>query len=118
MEISTTHQSSAIVVAILLIVLIIYLVRKRLLREEYSWLWILTGAGLLVLAISDSLLVWISINIGTLPITTLFLLAIFFLVAIVLQFSIRLSELTDQVRKLAQILAVKQIGNDNDQEKK
>ena len=118
MEISTTHQSSAIVVAILLIVLIIYLVRKRLLREEYSWLWILTGLGLLVLALSDSLLVWISINMGTSPVTTLFLLAIFFLLAIVLQFSIRLSELTDQVRKLAQILAVRQIDNENDQEKK
>ena len=118
MEISTIHQSSVTVVAILLIVLIIYLVRKRLLREEYSWLWILTGVALLVVAISDSLLVWISIKIGTLPITTLVLLAIFFLLAIVLQFSIRLSELTDQVRKLAQMLAVRQIDNENDQEKK
>tara|TARA_B100001971_G_C17815149_1_gene346075 strand:- start:71 stop:418 length:348 start_codon:yes stop_codon:yes gene_type:complete len=110
---SQGHQISFIIVAIFLIALIIYLVRKRMLREEYSWLWILTGLGLLILATSESLLNWLSKLIGTLPITALFLLAIFFLVAIVLQFSIRLSELTDQVRKLAQVLAIKQTDGDH-----
>ena len=110
---SQGHQISFIVVAIFLIALIIYLVRKRMLREEYSWLWILTGLGLLILAISRALLDWVSELIGILPITALFLLAILFLVAIVLQFSIRLSELTDQVRKLAQVLAVKQSDEDH-----
>ena len=110
---SLGHQISFIVVAIFLIALIIFLVRKRMLREEYSWLWILTGLGLLALAISQTLLNWVSELIGALPITTLFLLAILFLVAIVLQFSIRLSELTDQVRKLAQVLAVKQSDDDD-----
>ena len=43
MEISVGHQSSAILIALALIVLNIHLVRKRLLREEYSWLWLLTG---------------------------------------------------------------------------
>ena len=115
MGISAGHQSSAILIALALIVLIIHLVRKRLLREEYSWLWLLTGCGVLVVALSNPLLIWISTRIGTSPVTALFLIAIFFLVAIVLQFSIRLSELTDQVRKLSQILAVKQIDNENDQ---
>ena len=115
MEISVGHQSRAILIALALIVLIIHLVRKRLLREEYSWLWLLTGCGVLALALSNTLLIWISTKIGTSPVNTLFLIAIFFLVAIVLQFSIRLSELTDQVRKLAQILAVKQIDHETDQ---
>ena len=118
MEISVGHQSSAILIALALIVLIIHLVRKRLLRDEYSWLWLLTGFGVLALALSSTLLIWISTKIGTSPVNTLFLIAIFFLVAIVLQFSIRLSELTDQVRKLAQILAVKQIDHETDQGKK
>ncbi len=101
MEISVGHQSSAILIALALIVLIIHLVRKRLLREEYSWLWLLTGCGVIALAPSNTLLIWISTKYGTIPDNPLFLIAIFLLFAIDLQFSIRLPELTDQVKKLA-----------------
>ncbi len=97
----------AIVMSLLLIFLIFYLVKRKKMREEYSWLWMLTGATVLVLVIWYDLLVFISQWIGAvLPTTTLFLFAILFLVLISLHFSIKISDLTNKVTKLAQGLAL------------
>ena len=104
---SRTHQIISIAIAIFLIIVVVNLVRRRKLREEYSWLWLLIGVGLLILSLSQALLLRISEFLGTSSVSTLFLLAIFFLIAIVLQYSVRLSELTDQVRKLGQETALK-----------
>ena len=46
----------AILLAIGLIVFIFELVRRKKLREEYSWLWMLSGAAILILAVWYDLL--------------------------------------------------------------
>ena len=41
----------AVLACLAIIVFIIEMVRRRKLREEYSWLWILTGSTLLALVL-------------------------------------------------------------------
>jgi len=94
-------------VCIAVFIFILEMVRRRKLREEYSWLWLLTGLVMILLVIWYDLLVFISHIIGAvLPTTTLFLFGMLFLMLISLHYSIKISTLTDQVKKLAQELAI------------
>lgn len=97
----------AIILALGLILLIVDLVRRRRLREEYSWLWILTGGVILALSIWYRALEAIARFIGVInPVSGLFFFGILFLFLIGLQFSVRISALTGQVKKLTQELAI------------
>lgn len=102
-----TQRVFAIVTSLGTLLFILELVRRRKLREEYSWLWILTAAGMLVLASWYGLIERISHLIGAVtPTTTLFLFALLFLLAISVHFSTMISRLQQQVRRLSQELAV------------
>ena len=93
----------AIIISLTLLIFIIELVRRKKLREEYSWLWLLTGAMILVLALWYDLLQGITHLIGAgLPTSTLFFLGLVFLILIAVQFSVKVSELNNQVKNLAQ----------------
>ena len=97
----------AILVALFLMALIIELVRRKRLREEFTGLWIATGVGVVVLVLWYDLLVRITSLIGAvLPTTTLFLFAFLFLVLICLYYSVKLSAMADQIKTLAQELAL------------
>ena len=97
----------ALMVCIAVFIFILEMVRRRKLREEYSWLWLLTGFVIIMLVVWYDLLVFITHVIGAaLPTTTLFLFGVLFLLLICLHYSIKISTLTDQVRKLAQELAI------------
>lgn len=97
----------AILLSVGLIILIFELVRRRKLREECSWLWMLTGVVILILAVWYDLLVFITRLIGAaLPASTLFFFGVFFLILINLYFSVKISTLTDQIKKLIQELAI------------
>ena len=99
----------ALVVSVLLSIFIIELVRRKKLREEYSWLWLITSFGIIVLVIWYDLLVFITELIGAvLPTTTLFILSFLLLFLISLHYSVKISSLTNQVRKLAQKIAILQ----------
>lgn len=93
----------AIIVSLAIFVVIIYLVKKGKLREEYSWLWLLTGAVILLLVIWYDLLLFLTHLIGAVTVTTtLFIFGIVFLMLITLHFAIKISSLSDQVKNLAQ----------------
>ena len=93
----------AIIISLTLLIFIIELVRRKKLREEYSWLWLLTGAMILILALWYDLLQGITHLIGAgLPTSTLFFLGLVFLILIAIQFSVKVSELNNQVKNLAQ----------------
>ncbi|MBW2569570.1 MAG: DUF2304 domain-containing protein [Deltaproteobacteria bacterium] len=97
----------ALIAAIALCIFIVELVRRKKLREEYSWLWLLTGFGVIVLAVWYDFLIFITKIIGAaLPTTTLFVFALLFLLLIALHYSVKISSLTNQVRKLAQKIAI------------
>ena len=93
----------AIITVVCILIVIIYLVKKRKLREEYSWLWLLTGFVILVLVLWYDLLLYITDLIGAVTATTtLFIFGIIFLILIALHFAIKISSLSDQVKNLAQ----------------
>jgi hypothetical protein len=93
----------ALVLALAIALLVFELVRRRRLREEYSWVWIATSVVVAALAIQQDLLLTVSRWIGsTSSVSTLFFGAILFLLALVLQYSVRLSRLTYRHRTLGQ----------------
>jgi hypothetical protein len=87
--------------------LVIELVRRRKLREEYSWLWLLTASVILILTLWFDLLKGITHVIGAVvPSSTIFLFAFLFLIFISLHFSVVISKLTDRNKELAQRYAL------------
>jgi len=97
------QQMFALCVSLLVFVFTIELVRRKRLREEYSVLWLSTSAIIFVLILKYDWLVALTRLIGAgLPTTTLFIGAVIFLMLIAVQFSIKVSKLTDQVKNLAQ----------------
>ena len=67
------NQIVALMVSVGMLVLIIELVRRRKLREEYSWLWLLTVSTILLLSVWFGLLKWITHLMGALvPSSTIF----------------------------------------------
>jgi hypothetical protein len=90
-----------------MLLLIIELVRRRKLREEYSWLWLMTGSVILVLTLWFDLLKWITHLVGAVtPASTIFLFAFLFLILISLHFSVVISKLTERNKELAQRYAL------------
>ncbi|MFC1821174.1 DUF2304 domain-containing protein [Thermodesulfobacteriota bacterium] len=90
-------------ISLAIFVTIIWLVKKNRLREEYSWLWLVTGFVMLVLVLWYDLLLLLTNWIGAVtPTTTLFIFGIIALMLISLHFAIKISTLSDQVKNLAQ----------------
>jgi hypothetical protein len=102
------HQKIfAIVASFVIMALVVELVRRRKLREEYSWLWLLTGAVIILLVIWYDLLVFLTSFIGAIaPTTTLFIFGLLFLMLISLHYSIQISKLSHQVKEMGQQLAI------------
>jgi Mg2+/citrate symporter len=102
-----SQHSFAVVLSLVTFVVIVELVRRRKLREEYSFLWIATSLGMLVLSSWYGLVEWITrLSGAVLPTTTLFIFALAFLLLISVHFSTVLSRLTQQVRRLTQEVAI------------
>ena len=102
------HQKIfAVVASFLIMAVVVELVRRRKLREEYSWLWLLTGAVIVALVIWYDLLVAVTHLIGAIaPTTTLFIFGLLFLMLISLHYSIQISKLSFQMKEMAQQLAL------------
>ncbi|MFP4476243.1 MAG: DUF2304 domain-containing protein [Desulfatibacillaceae bacterium] len=97
----------AIVAGAAIFCYILYLVHSRRLREEYSWFWLVTGMTVVVLVVwYDLLLVLTSLIGAVVPTTTLFLFGMIFLLMVSLHYSVKISELTNQVRALTQQVAL------------
>ncbi len=98
------HQKIfAIIASFVIMAVVVELVRRRKLREEYSWLWLVTGAAIILLVIWYDLLVFFTSLIGAIaPTTTLFIFGLLFLMLISLHYSIQISRLSHQVKELGQ----------------
>lgn len=83
--------------------MILELVRRRRLKEEYSGLWIFASIIMFTLVIKYDWLVALTTFIGAgLPTSTLFIGALTFLMLVAVQFSVKISQLSEQVKNLAQ----------------
>jgi len=97
----------ALMVSVLFILYVIHLVRQRRLRENDSIVWILASIAILVLGVWVRPLVYVTELIGAkFPVSTLFFSGLIFLTFISLWMTTRISELSDQVRELAQKIAL------------
>jgi hypothetical protein len=104
-----TQRVFAIITSIGTFLVVMELVRRRRLREEYAFLWVLTTVGMMVLATWYGLIERITQLIGAVAVTTtLFLFALLVLLLISVHFTTVISRLTVQVRRLTQELAILQ----------
>ena len=104
---TSTQRIFALVASLGTLLFILELVRRRRLKEEYSWLWILTSGSMILLVSFYGVIEWISGLIGAvLPTTTLFLFALLFLLLLSVHFSTVISRLSQQVSRLTQELAI------------
>ena len=97
----------ALVTAVLLFGAVLECVRRRKLLEALTPIWITCAFAILALAISFDVLIWITDLIGAwAPSSTVFFFGLAFLMAISLSYAVRLSTLSNQVKILAQELAL------------
>jgi len=93
--------------SIILFAYVFELVRRRHLNEEYSFGWMVAAVFVFFLSLWREVLEEITILIGgTNYPSTIFFFGFIFLIIINLHFSIRISALTKQVRRLTQKLAI------------
>jgi hypothetical protein len=104
----TLHQTIfALVTSLVAFFFVLELVRRRRLREEYSWLWLLTAGVMVLLAVWYRLLIVMTHFVGAVtPLNTLLVCAVLFLFAIAVHYSVIISRLATQVKNLAQELAL------------
>ena len=101
------QRTLTLIIAFGILLLIIELVRRRKLREEYSWLWLLTGFVIVLLVLWDGLLEFIAYLTGIIaPQSIVFFFGLMFLMLINVHYSVKISELSNQVKNLAQELAI------------
>jgi hypothetical protein len=99
-------QLVAIVVTTVLFVLVFELVRRRRLMERYALLWLGSSIVLLVLAVWTGLLERTASALGfEIPSNALFVVGFAFVLALLLNFSLAISRLTDETKILAQQIA-------------
>jgi hypothetical protein len=92
---------------VLLLVFVLELVRRRRLREEYSWLWLLAASAYFLVAVWPSLGAWVARFVGSArPASVFTFLGLLFLFLICIQFSVHISRLSEQNKDLAQQLAI------------
>jgi hypothetical protein len=99
------HFWMALLMSLVLFIIIVDLVRRKLLRIEYSWLWVLTGVAILALVLTGALDLFASIIGARVP-QALFFSGVVFLTLINLHYSVAISRLSNQAKNLSQELAV------------
>lgn len=104
---SSATRLVAIVFSALLVVVVLWLVRERRLRAEYTPIWMILAVGILMASLDMRLLRLITRTIGAwTPSSTLFFLGEVFLLLICLNYAVRLSRATLQIKNLAQEVAL------------
>ncbi|MBU0633898.1 MAG: DUF2304 domain-containing protein [Candidatus Omnitrophica bacterium] len=97
----------SIIISLSLVLIIFGLVRGKKLKQKYAILWLATGITILIFAFFEKALIWLTRLLGIqTPINTLFFLGIIFIILINLHFSVIISNLTEQNKKIAQKLAL------------
>jgi hypothetical protein len=103
----TRAQLIAALVAVLLVLAVLELVRRRRLSEEFSLLWVAASVGAALLAFWGGLLTAITRALGALYETsTIFFFGILFVLVVLVYYAVKLTALTQEVRRLAQEAAL------------
>lgn len=104
---SARAQLIVMLIALAGLVSIIWMVRRQYLKERFAILWIVVAAGMIGLVLArpllDQLSEFLGIRSGT---STLFLIAMLFLLAIVLYLSVAVSRMEEKIRDVAEAYAL------------
>ena len=97
----------SLIVAVLVFVVIVDLVRRKKLLEEFSWIWLLAGITIVIVAVWGNLLSVITRVTGIIaPTSIVFFFGIVFLILINLQLSIRLSKNREEIKNIVQKISL------------
>ena len=97
----------ALSISLALVAAVLWLVRRRRLREEYTPIWLLVSAALVFVSLRLDVLRELTRAIGAwTPSSTVFFLGELFLVAICLNYAVRLSRAGLLIKDLAQEIAI------------
>jgi len=103
----TLQRVGVIGIAVLMFLIVVELVRRKRLMERYALLWLGAAVVLVVMAVWKGLLTTVSADLGIhYPPSTLFAIGFGFLVVLVLSFSLVVSRLSEQNKRLAQHVAL------------
>jgi hypothetical protein len=96
-----------IVVAVVIALVVLAYIRKWRLREEYSLLWLLLVAAMVLLASFEGITVWVAdrLDVQYAP-SILYFVALAFIAAMLFHYSLEISRLSDQSRRLAQEISL------------
>ena len=100
------HRVALVLAGGVLLLMTFELIRKRRLREEYSVLWVLTAAAVLVSGIYPRVLEWVAMRITLHPAVLMTFLCVLFLMAILLHYSVVISKHSEREKGLTQELAL------------
>lgn len=99
--------AAGIAFALIVVTLIVVLLLRRQLREKYAILWLLIGVAILVLSVFPSLLIGLAAFLGVaVPSNLIFALSIVLLVGVTLHLSWELSQAEDEIRRVAEEVAI------------
>lgn len=104
-----TLKARILLIAFLLFVLgiIIHMVKKRVLELKYVLIWMGCDLALIILAIFPQLMNGLAELLGIyLPVNMIFFLGFLFSLIIIFSLTVTLSKVTEQVRRIAQSLAM------------
>lgn len=100
-------RTISITVCLVLLGTVLFLVYRGRLREEYSPIWILVSTGMLIVTGSLEVLRQLTQAIGAwTPSSTLFFFGLLFLLILSLNYAVRLSGMSLQIKLLAQEVAL------------
>ena len=105
MEIATHLRVIIGILCFTLVGIIIELIRQNRLKEHYAIIWLLTAVSIFIFGIWPDTLNMISRIVRLHHLTTLFMVAFLFLLAIVLHFTLAISQLFDRNKRLTQEVA-------------
>lgn len=98
---------AGIAFAVAVLTIIVVLLVRRQLREKYAALWLIIGLAVLVLAVFPGLLVGLTHLLGVaLPSNLIFAMAVVLLVGVCLHLSWELSRAEDEIRRVAEEIAL------------
>jgi hypothetical protein len=103
-------QAKLMITALLLAnaVLVVELLRKRKLTESYTLLWLFVIAATIAATWADRLLKDLTRFFGAVaPVSALTLLSLAFILVMLIFFSMKISRLNDELKRLAQELALR-----------
>lgn len=103
----TRAQIAALIVGFGALGVILDLVRRRHLRVRYAGMWLVVGLGMTTLAVAPGLLDWAADALGVVdPPNLLFFMGLIVLLVVVVQLSLELSRVDEQMRILAEEIAL------------